>query len=58
MNKIVWFRYDLRLIDNEAFLNATKNGNILPIFIFDKGYFKLEVSSLSLIHISEPTRPY
>ena len=45
MNKIVWFRYDLRLIDNDAFLNAIKNGNILPIFIFDKGYFKLEVSS-------------
>ena len=45
MNKIVWFRYDLRLIDNEAFLNATKDGNILPIFIFDEGYFKLEVSS-------------
>ena len=45
MNKIVWFRYDLRLTDNEAFLNATKNGNILPIFIFDEGYFKLEVSS-------------
>ena len=36
MNKIVWFRYDLRLIDNDAFLNAIKNGNILPIFIFDK----------------------
>ena len=45
MNKIVWFRYDLRLIDNDAFLNAIKNGNILPIFIFDKGYFKLEGSS-------------
>ena len=45
MNKIVWFRYDLRLIDNDAFLNAIKNGNILPIFIFDKNYFKSEISS-------------
>ena len=36
MNKIVWFRYDLRLLHNDAFLNAIKNGNILPIFIFDK----------------------
>ena len=45
MNKIVWFRYDLRLIDNDAFLNAIKNGNILPIFIFDKSYFKSEISS-------------
>ena len=45
MNKVIWFRYDLRLIDNEAFSNAVKQGNILPIFIFDKDYFKLDTSS-------------
>ena len=45
MNKIVWFRYDLRLEDNEAFIEATKNGNVLPIFIFDENYFKLDTSS-------------
>ena len=45
MNKIVWFRYDLRLEDNEAFIEATKNGNVLPIFIFDENYFKLGTSS-------------
>ena len=45
MNKIVWFRYDLRLEDNQAFIEATKNGNILPIFIFDKNYYKLDTSS-------------
>ena len=45
MNKIVWFRYDLRLEDNQAFIEATKNGNVLPIFIFDKNYFKLDTSS-------------
>ena len=45
MNKIVWFRYDLRIIDNEAFSYAVKQGNILPIFIFDKDYFKLDTSS-------------
>ena len=45
MNKIVWFRYDLRLEDNQAFIEATKNGNVLPIFIFDKNYYKLDTSS-------------
>ena len=45
MNKIVWFRYDLRLEDNHAFIEATKNGNVLPIFIFDKNYYKLDTSS-------------
>ena len=45
MNKIVWFRYDLRLEDNQAFKEATKNGNVLPIFIFDKNYYKIDTSS-------------
>ena len=45
MNKIVWFRYDLRLEDNQAFIEATKNGNVLPIFIFDENYYKIETSS-------------
>ncbi len=45
MNKIVWFRYDLRLDDNEAFINASQNKSILPIFIYDKNYFLLETSS-------------
>ncbi len=45
MNKIIWFRYDLRISENNAFTNAIKDGNVLPIFIFDKGLFKLETSS-------------
>ena len=45
MNKIVWFRYDLRISENSAFKRAIKDGNILPIFIFDEGLFKLETSS-------------
>ncbi len=45
MNKIVWFRFDLRLEDNEAFIEASKNGNVLPIFIFDEDYYKIETSS-------------
>ena len=45
MNKIVWFRYDLRISENSAFTESIKNGNVLPIFIFDEGLFKLETSS-------------
>ena len=45
MNKIVWFRNDLRVFNNDAFNDATKSGNILPIFIFDKEYHKLPTSS-------------
>ncbi len=45
MNKIVWFRNDLRVFNNDAFNDATQSGNILPIFIFDKEYHKLPTSS-------------
>ena len=45
MTKILWFRYDLRIEDNEAFNKACINGEVLPIFIYDKEYWKLETSS-------------
>lgn len=32
---IHWFRQDLRLNDNPALLEAAKQGNLLPIYIFD-----------------------
>ncbi|WP_323589037.1 cryptochrome/photolyase family protein [Aliarcobacter butzleri] len=34
MKQILWFRRDLRIIDNEILANA--KGEVLPIFIFDK----------------------
>ena len=45
MNKIVWFRNDLRVSNNDAFNEAAKSGKILPIYIFDKEYHKLPTSS-------------
>lgn len=40
---LFWFRRDLRLHDNRAFFHALKNGNVLPVFIFDKNILeKLE----------------
>ena len=36
---------DLLIFNNDAFNEATKSGNILPIFIFDKEYYKLPTSS-------------
>ncbi len=45
MNKILWFRYDLRLKNNESASEALKDGSVLPIFIFDEDFLKLETSS-------------
>ena len=45
MNKILWFRYDLRLENNESAIEALKDGYVLPIFIFDEDFLKLETSS-------------
>ena len=44
-NSLMWFRYDLRIKDNEAFFAALENQNCLPIFIFDHGFLKLETTS-------------
>ena len=44
-NSLMWFRYDLRIKDNEAFFAALKNQNCLPIFIFDHGFLKLGTTS-------------
>jgi deoxyribodipyrimidine photo-lyase len=42
MKRIVyWFRNDLRLHDNEGFLNATERADqVLPVFIFDPRLFR------------------
>ena len=45
MKKILWFRHDLRIEDNEAFNKACNDGEVLPIFIYDEGYWNLETSS-------------
>ena len=45
MKKILWFRHDLRIEDNEAFNKACIDGEVLPIFIYDEDYWKLETSS-------------
>jgi deoxyribodipyrimidine photo-lyase len=40
MKKVLfWFRNDLRLHDNEAFLKATQKGEVLPVYIIDKAQF-------------------
>ncbi|MEC7158311.1 MAG: deoxyribodipyrimidine photo-lyase, partial [Pseudomonadota bacterium] len=32
---ILWFRQDLRLIDNPALTEACSKGSVMPIFILD-----------------------
>ena len=41
----MWFRYDLRIEDNEAFFASLENQYCLPIFILDDGFLKLETTS-------------
>ena len=53
MKKIVWFRFDLRTDDNCAFLNACNDGDVLPIFIYDKGYWELPTSSSFHLQFTE-----
>ena len=45
MKKILWFRHDLRIEDNDAFNTACRDGGVLPIFIYDKEYWELETTS-------------
>ena len=44
-SSIMWFRNDLRLIDNEAFYNALNSDSCLLIYILDDEYLKLETTS-------------
>ena len=41
----MWFRYDLRIHDNNALFEALKNQNCILVFILDNGYLKLETTS-------------
>jgi len=43
---IVWFKKDLRIIDNEAFYEASLKHSILPIYIIEKELWKQETHSL------------
>ena len=42
---LLWFRYDLRLKDNQALKKALQHKSCLPIFILDKNYFDSETTS-------------
>ena len=41
----MWFRYDLRINDNDALFEALKNQNCILVFILDNEYLKLETTS-------------
>ena len=44
-NSLMWFRYDLRIRDNEALFAALDNQVCLPIFILDMDFLKLKTTS-------------
>ena len=39
-NVLFWFRNDLRLHDNEAFLKATQTGDVVPVYVIDTRLLK------------------
>ena len=41
----MWFRYDLRVEDNQALFSALDNQVCLPIFILDEDFLKLQTTS-------------
>ena len=43
-NSLMWFRYDLRIKDNDALFEALNNKNCILVFILDNGYLKLETT--------------
>ena len=58
---IFWIREDFRIDNNPALSFATNNHeNVIALYIYNNNEFdnKREAQKLSLIHISEPTRPY
>ena len=42
---LMWFRYDLRINDNDAFIKASKNSTCLPLFILDTDFLDLKTTS-------------
>ena len=44
-NSLMWFRYDIRIKDNDALFEALNNQNCILVFILDNGYLKLETTS-------------
>ena len=53
MRKIVWFRFDLRTEDNYAYQNACRDGEVLPVFIYDKDFWRLPTSSSFHLQFTE-----
>ena len=57
MTVLHWFRDDLRLSDNPALNHASQSAKTAYVYILEEDEAG-SVLGLSLIHISEPTRPY
>ena len=42
---LMWFRYDLRVSDNEALIEASKNPACIPLYILDTNFLNLKTTS-------------
>jgi len=38
---IIWFKNDLRLLDNETLVEAAANFDIIPVYVFDERHYKM-----------------
>ncbi len=45
MTTLVWFKRDLRLADHPALANACRYGAVIPLYVFEPEYWRLEDSS-------------
>ncbi len=50
MATLVWFKRDLRLADHPALANACRSGAIIPLYVFEPDYWRLEDSSGRQFH--------
>ena len=40
-NSLLWFRYDLRVHDNETLVQAAEHGPVLPVYCFDPRHYRM-----------------
>ena len=42
---VVWFKRDLRVIDHEPLDQAVREGQVLPLYVVEPGYWAMEYTS-------------
>ena len=48
MITVVWFKRDLRVCDHPALAHAATQGDVLPLFVFEPGYWSAQITLVRL----------